>query len=202
MLHVAEALLGLREQKLVASIGLAIFAVAVAGFVAVLVNDRPAHWLGNQAARALNWFLRLIRQKPVDWDGESWVRFRHRTVGLIKRRGIALTAATLAGQLSVFVVLVVCLRILGVHESQVTLTEAFAAWTFVRLLGSIPITPGGLGIVELGLTGALIGFGGKSADVVAAVLLSRFLTIVPTLILGLIAGATFRHQRREPAAET
>jgi uncharacterized protein (TIRG00374 family) len=62
----------------------------------------------------------------------------------------------------------------------------------VRLLGSLPITPGGLGVVEVGLTGALVGFGGNNAEVVAAVLVYRFLTIVPTLLLGLLAGATWR----------
>ena len=81
-----------------------------------------------------------------------------------------------------------------------TLTEAFAAWTFVRLLGSIPITPGGIGIVELGLTGALVGFGGPNDAVVAAVLLYRVLTVVPTLVLGLVAGALWRRLRPEASA--
>ena len=78
-----------------------------------------------------------------------------------------------------------------------TLVEAFAAWSLVRLLGSIPITPGGIGIVEVGLTTALIGFGGDNAEVVAAVLVYRFLTLVPTLVLGLVLGATWR--RHQPA---
>ena len=79
------------------------------------------------------------------------------------------------------------------------MVEAFAAWALVRLLGSIPITPGGLGIVELGLTTALVGFGGDNAEVVTAVLDYRFLTIVPTLVLGLLAGATWK--RHHPGAE-
>jgi uncharacterized membrane protein YbhN (UPF0104 family) len=56
----------------------------------------------------------------------------------------------------------------------------------------LPITPGGLGVGEVGLTGALVGFGGENAEVVAAVLVYRFLTIVPTLVLGLLAGATWQ----------
>ena len=68
---------------------------------------------------------------------------------------------------------------LGVPASDVNVVEAFAAWSLVRLLGSIPITPGGLGVVELGLTTALVGFGGNQPDVVAAVLVYRFLTMVP-----------------------
>lgn len=187
--------------NLVAWIGFVIFLLALAGFIAVLINDRPARWIGNRTARAADWGMKLIRRKPVRFDGESFVRFRHQTVGLIKRRWHVLTVTTLAGQLSVFVVLVVCLRILGVHSHQVTGIEAFAAWTFVRLIGSIPITPGGLGIVELGLTGALVGFGGPNDEVVAAVLLYRMVTIVPTLVLGLVGGALWRRMRPAEAVQ-
>jgi len=49
------------------------------------------------------------------------------------------------------------------------------------------------------LTTALVGFGGDNAEVVAAVLVYRFLTIVPTLTLGLLAGATWK---RHPPAVT
>jgi uncharacterized membrane protein YbhN (UPF0104 family) len=54
-------------------------------------------------------------------------------------------------------------------------------------------------VVELGLTGALVGFGGNNAGVVAAVLVFRFLTVVPTLVLGLIASFTWRHGAKTTA---
>jgi uncharacterized protein (TIRG00374 family) len=100
------------------------------------------------------------------------------------------------------VLFLVSLRVLGVSPGEVSAVEAFAAWSLVRLLGSLPITPGGLGVVEVGLTTALVGFGGKNAEVVAAVLVYRFLTIVPTLILGLIAGATWHRLAPAPAQPT
>ena len=65
------------------------------------------------------------------------------------------------------------------------------------VIGSLPITPGGLGIVELGLTSLLVGLGGGQAEVVAAVLVYRFRTMLPTLVLGLAAAATWR--RHQPA---
>src|SRR4029453_1896427 len=86
---------------------------------------------------------------------------------------------------------------------EVSLIEAFAAWSLVRLLGSLPITPGGIGIVEVGLTSALVGFGGQNAEVVAAVLVYRALTMVPTLVLGLVTAAVWRRldpKRSEPVA--
>ncbi len=108
-----------------------------------------------------------------------------------------LTLATLAGQLTVFLVLLASLRVLEVTGSEVSAVEAFAAWSLARLLGSIPITPGGLGVVELGLATALVGFGGNQVEVVAAVLVYRFVTIVPTLVIGLLAGLSWKRYRPE-----
>jgi uncharacterized membrane protein YbhN (UPF0104 family) len=179
----------------VALVGLPVFVVAAAAFVAALASNRLARAVGDVAASVASRGLALVKRGPVAWGGESLVRFRLHTVGLLRRRWLPLTLATVAGQLSVFAVLVVCLRVLDVGASQVTLTEVFAAWTFVRLLGSLPITPGGVGIVELGLTGALVGFGGTNHGVVAAVLLYRVATVLPTLVLGVVAGVVWRRLR-------
>ena len=165
---------------------------AVGGLAAGLSSDRLALKVGHLAARIVNRLLRLIHRGPVAWNGQSLVRFRHRTIGLLKRRWHLLTLATLAGQLTVFGVLLVSLRVLDVPASEVSLIEAFAAWSVMRIIGSLPITPGGLGVVELGLTSLLVGFGGGQAQVVAAVLVYRVLTIVPTLVLGLLAAATWK----------
>jgi putative heme transporter len=185
----------------IATIGLAAFAVVAAGFATALSSSRMALRVGDLAARIVNRLLRIVRRGPVRWSGESFVRFRRAAIGLLRRRWHVLTLATLAGQLSVFVVLLVSLRALGVGPGEVSVIEAFAGWSLARVLGSIPITPGGLGIVELGLTTALAGFGGNNAGVVAAVLVYRFLTIVPTLALGAAAGATWRRHRRIDVAE-
>ena len=194
---IALALLTLQQEQnaalqTVAVVGLAVFVVAAAGFAVGLSTPQLARYVGNTAARLANRSLRILRRKPVGWTGESFVRFRNEVVHLLRRRWHVLTLATLAGQLSVFVVFLVSLRVVGVSASEVSGAEAFAAWSLVRLLGSLPITPGGLGVVEVGLVAALVGFGGANAEVVAAVLIYRFLTIVPTLILGLLAGATWR----------
>ena len=201
---VALALLTIQQERnallqTVALIGFAVFVVAVSAFVVGLSTPKLARFVGDSAARLVNWVLHLFRSGAVGWTGESFVRFRNDAVGLLGRRWHLLTLATLAGQLTVFVLFLVSLRVLDVSASEVTAVEAFAAWSLVRLLGSLPITPGGIGVVEVGLTTALVGFGGDNAEVVAAVLVYRFLTIVPTLLLGLIAGATWR---RLPAQRT
>ena len=182
-----------------AFIGAGIFGVAVAALVLVLYSDRLAEDIGDAAARLATWIKSKFHRQPVPWSGASFERFRRDAVDLLKRRWHALTLATFAGSFTVFLVLVVSLRALQVPADQVTIVQAFAAWSLARLLGSIPITPGGIGVVELSLTGTLVGFGGNNAGVVAAVLVYRFLTMVPTLVLGLVSTSMLR--RVAPASD-
>ena len=181
--------------KTMALIGSAVLGGVVVGLVIGFWSAHLARKVGDLAARLVSWLKRLFRRRPVKWGGEAFVRFREETIGLLRRRWHVLTLATLVGHLSVFAVLLVSLRVLDVPASEVTWIEAFAAWSVIRVLGSLPITPGGLGIVELGLTSLLVGFGGGQAEVVAAVLVYRFLTIVPTLLLGMAAAATWRRHQ-------
>ena len=181
-----------RTLELVALIALAVFAVIVVGFSIGLSSARLARRLGDRAARLANWVKDLFHKAPVKWNGEAFARFRVEAIELIRRRWAFLTIATLANHLTVFIVLVASLRAVGVPRGHVTIVEAFACWALARVLGSIPITPGGIGFVELGLTGALVAFGATNAEAVAATLIYRFLTIVPIIVLGLIAAATWK----------
>jgi uncharacterized protein (TIRG00374 family) len=182
----------------VALIGLAVFTVLVGVLALGFARPDLARRLGDGVARLANRLLHLVRRGPVSWSGESIVELRDAAVSVLARRWRLLTLATLAGQLSVFVILLVSLRAVGVPASEVSVVEAFAAWSLVRLLSAFAITPGGLGIVEVGLTGALVAFGGQNARVVAAVLVYRVLSTVPTLVIGLIVGATWRHIDQSP----
>jgi uncharacterized protein (TIRG00374 family) len=178
-----------------AFIGVAVLGVVLAGLVLVLVSNRLAHDLGDVAARLVSWARGKLRRGPVAWTGESFARFRENVGDFLERRWPMLTLTSLAGSLSVFAVLLVSLRALHVSGAQVSVAEAFGAWALVRIVASVPITPGGAGIVEAGLSGALVGFGGNNAGVVAAVLVYRFLTVVPTLLLGGIAALAMRRRR-------
>ena len=184
----------------VAFVGVAILGVAVAALVLVLYSNRMAEDIGDIAASGANWARVELRRGPVRWGGRSFERFRIEVVDVLRRRWHVLTLATLAGSLSVFAVLLVSLRALHVPAADVNVVEAFAAWSLARILGSIPITPGGIGVVELSLSAALVGFGGANASVVAAVLVYRFLTMVPTLVLGPVAAAIWRRRTRATPA--
>ena len=180
-----------------AIIAVGVLIVILVSFGLTLSRPRRARSIGAGAARIVNRLKRLVRREPVSWGGESFVRFRAQALGLLRRRWHVITVGTLVGHLTVFVLLVVCLRVVGVTTSEVTAAEAFAAWALVRILGAIPLTPAGVGIVEIGLTGALVAFGAPNAEAVTATLVYRALTVLPTLALGLVAAATWRsHQPR------
>jgi uncharacterized protein (TIRG00374 family) len=99
---------------------------------------------------------------------------------------------------------VLSLHAVGVDNDEISIAESFAAWSLVRLIAAVPITPGGFGIVELGLSGSLIAFGGNQGEVLAAVLVYRFLTVVPPLVLGTLAAVTWRrhHPRWQEDEQT
>jgi uncharacterized membrane protein YbhN (UPF0104 family) len=194
---VALALLTAQDEdhpalRTAALIGVAVLTVAVTAFALVLSRAEWAGRIGDLAARLANRLLRVVRRSAVAWGGASFARFRSSALGLLRRRWHVITIATLAGHLTVFVLLLVCLRVTGVSDAEVTAIEAFAAWALVRVLGALPLTPAGVGIVEVGLTGALVAFGASNAEAVAATLLYRALTVFPTLALGLLAAATWR----------
>jgi uncharacterized protein (TIRG00374 family) len=175
--------------------GLAVFVAGVALFAGIMSSEGLARWVGDLAARVTNWLLAVIHRGPVGFGGHSLVGFRTDALSLLRTRWHLITLTTLAGQMSVFFLLYVTVRVLGIGSSELLGVEIFAAWTVAKLIGSIPITPGGLGVVELGLTSLLVAFGAPRADAVAATLVYRTLSVVPTLVLGLVAAAIWTRFR-------
>ncbi len=170
-----------------ATVGVVILLLASVGLVSMFHSDSMAHRLGRLWDRVASATLGVIHRGPVSGTGPVLARFRSGSVDLLRRRWLALTVAEVIGALTVFATLALCLPASGVPRSDVGLAEAFAAWSFVRLLTSIPLTPGGLGFVEVGLTALLTQFGGDDAAVVAAVLLYRVLTFVAPIVIGAVA---------------
>jgi putative heme transporter len=182
-----------------ATAGLAVFAALLGAFALGLRSARQARALGDHAARLVSRALRVLGREPVSWDGETLAAFRDEAVVLLKSRWPWLTVGTLAGHMTVYLVLAVTLPAVGIGRDEVSIPESFAAWSLVRLLAALPLTPGGFGIVEIGLSGSLIAFGGDEPRVFAAVLVYRFLTVVPPVLLGALSAATWR--RHHPGWE-
>ena len=176
----------------VALISLVVFCAMVAVFALGLANARLTRRIGDRAARISSRAKGLLHKAPVSWNGEAFARLREESIVLIRDRWWYLTLTTLAYHLSVFLLLFVSVRAVGIAPAEVTFVEAFGAWAVSRVIGSLAPTPGGLGFVELGLTGTLVAFGASNAEAVTAALVYRVLMDLPTLALGLLAAATFK----------
>ena len=77
------------------------------------------------------------------------------------------------------------------------------AYGAAQLATNIPITPGGLGVVEGSLTIALVAYGGGQESTVAAVVLYRLISFWGLLAVGWVAWAFFAYEgrRREALAD-
>jgi len=182
-----------------ALVGLVVFVVALAGFAFGLSGERRAARLGRALAGVAAAVRRLLRRpgRP-DWERGA-VAFRAQAITLLRGRWHWLTVTTLVSHLSLFLVLLLALRHVGVSEAEVSWVEALAAFALVRLLSAFPITPGGLGVVELGLAAALVVAGGDEAQVVAAVLVFRILTLVLPIPLGALTWWLWRRSTWYPS---
>jgi uncharacterized membrane protein YbhN (UPF0104 family) len=172
----------------IALAGAGLFAGVSTVLVAAFVSERLADRAGGWAARAVTRVRRLARRPAVGWDGAAAVAFRRELLRVMRRRWRLLTLATLVNELTGYAVFQVALLAAGVRLVDVTFAEGFAGWAVGRLLSAVPLTPAGAGFTELGLTGLLIAFGGARTQVVTAVLVYRAASIVPTVLVGGVAG--------------
>jgi putative heme transporter len=177
----------------VAAVGLVLLAAMVAGLSLLMRSESFAVRAGRALQPVLAIACRVVR-RPVSFDiPGSLLGFRDRASALIAARGWRITIATAASNLTLWLVLLACLRGIGLSQAQVPWQTSLAAFAFVRLLTVLPITPGGLGITELGLIAILTAGHRDGAQVTAAVLLYRAVTYLPPIPLGAIACLTWRH---------
>jgi putative heme transporter len=178
-----------------AATGLGLLAAAAAGLALLLRSERFAVRADRLLQRVAGCACRLARRKPPTAIAGSLAGFRGRAAGLVAARGWRITVTTAAANIILWLVLLACLRGTGLSQAQVPWQTSLAAYAFVRLLTVLPITPGGLGITELGLVGVLAAGAGPSAtaQVTAAVLLWRAVTYLPPIPLGAAAFLIWRH---------
>lgn len=169
-----------------AVVGVIVLAIAVGLLSALFVSERFARRIGDWFGRVLSFFLKLFG-KPARTDtGDRAVKFRADTIGLVERRWVRLTLTTILSQVALYFVLLLSLRNMGVSEQEVSAAQVFAVFSFSRLLTAVPITPGGVGVIDLGYIGGLAAAApdGEKAAIVAAVLMFRALTYGIQIPLG------------------
>jgi uncharacterized membrane protein YbhN (UPF0104 family) len=183
--------------------GIVVLGVSVGLLAAVFMSDRLARAVGDRFGRILGTIQRLVRRNPTTGLGDRFVRFRNDTIGLVRHRWVQLSVTTVLSHIALFLVLLLALRHMGVSERDVGTAEVFAVFAFSRLLGALPLTPGGVGVIDLGYIGGLVAVAGDAdkAPIVAAVLLFRVLTYgvqIPIGAFTYLIWQRMRSWRQEP----
>jgi putative heme transporter len=178
-----------------AAVGLGLLAASAAGLGLLLRSERFALCAGRVLQQAAAAGFRLARRPAPSGIAGALAGFRGRACGLVAARGWRITVTTAAANVILWLVLLACLRGTGLSQAQVPWQTSLAAFAFVRLLTVLPVTPGGLGITELGLVSVLAAGAGPraGAQVTAAVLLYRAVTYLPPIPLGAAAILAWRH---------
>jgi uncharacterized protein (TIRG00374 family) len=189
----------LLDATLVGAVALLVvilFAVAVA-------RSNLRHTLLGPVERLVARIRRMFGQDEVAADRSPVTDFFTAVGAALGTRWRQMLLSTLAAHLSLFLVLLACVRAAGVAPRVVPWPEVLAAFAIIRLVSAIPVTPGGLGVAELGLVGFIsTGMADPAVErVAAAVLLFRFFTyLLPTIIGGVVAYGWHRRANKVTGA--
>ncbi|MCX6363920.1 MAG: lysylphosphatidylglycerol synthase transmembrane domain-containing protein [Actinobacteria bacterium] len=170
----------------VALLGLGMLIVAVAFAVLVLATDKPLAFLG----RVLDRLSALIRRKhprPTGF-GERILHERDVVRSVLGRAWWQALIAALGQRAFDFAALLLALYASGARVSPLLVLLAYAV---AQILMIIPITPGGIGFVELGLVGFLGLAGVEAGPAVLATLAYRLVSYWLPLPIGAGAYAWF-----------
>jgi len=175
-------------------VGVFVAALIVAGGALVLFTDRVLLWAGRVAARVLD----RVKTSGAPHSGLPARLLEERD--LIKRAlgdrwWLALSSATGKWLLD-FASLLAALAAVGATARP---SLALLAFVVAGILGTVPLTPGGLGFVEVGLAATLGLAGVGAAEATAAVLAYRLVSFWLPIPAGLVAGGVFtrRYGRKE-----
>jgi len=175
--------------------------VGIAGFLAVAVLSATAFgWDAplRLAGRVVRWLIQRVKKDAAAELPDHLLAQRDRMKETFGARwGVALPGAV--GKVGFdYLALLCCLAAVGArpHPSLVLLAYIAGA-----LLALIPVTPGGLGFVEAGLTGALVAAGVGAQQALVSTLAYRLVSFWLPLPAGAVAHLMFRHRYGSESTE-
>lgn len=178
-------------------IGLLVFC-ALFAVTALLINgDRAVERLGSGLQRVRNRWRRFRGCAPVRGLPERLVRERDRLRATLGPRWQRALLSTTGRWLFDYLTLMAALASVG---SQPRAALVLLAFCTAQVLAQIPLTPGGLGFVEAGLTATLTLAGVSPGNAVLATFAYRLFSYWLPLPLGLVGLALQRAEVRAPAA--
>ncbi len=167
-------------------------------FVTVMVSGRAAHAVGRALQRLAEGFLRMFRRpKDLGWE-QAIAGLRDQTRDVLRTGWLTMSLGTVGYFVIYFVLFWLCLHICGLVIGVGTLLAAFALG---RLLTSVAVTPGGLGVVEAGSVALLVAMGADPAQAASGVLLFTIFTHVIEIPFGIVAWLVWFWGRDRTPAE-
>jgi uncharacterized protein (TIRG00374 family) len=172
-----------------AEAGAVIFVAMIALGVWCVVRDKPLEVMGRAAQAIRNRLLR--KREPLTGLPEKLLRERDTVVQVLGDRWWeALLFASGRWVLDYLTLLAALYAVDASPRASLVLLAFFAA----QLLGTLPITPGGLGFVEAGLTGTLALAGVGAGAAVVATLAYRLVSFWLPIPAGGVAAIV--HKRK------
>jgi putative heme transporter len=186
------------QFELIALIAAAAFLISVVFIAVILRSEAGARRIGTAAQRLVNVAFRLVHKGPPDLVN-SVVGFHETASDMVATRWKQLTLTNALAQFTPFVVLWGALYGTGAFDTELTVLEAFVAFSVALLLAAVPIAPGGLGTVDAALIGLLVYFGASAGQATAADIIWRAFAFFPQMIVGFGALLFFFADRRRLA---
>ncbi len=176
-------------------VGAALLAGALIVGVMVSLRDAPWRWL----ARALAWVYRRVHRvmDPKELE-QRLIAERDNIRRGLRGKAVIASIAVVGSALGDFAVLYFALRAVGAHVNP---AAALAAFIVSNVAGMIPITPGGLGFVEAGMTGVLVLAGATTSQALLAVAAYRLIATWLPCLAGAVAYVLFKRRHRDLPVE-
>jgi uncharacterized protein (TIRG00374 family) len=176
-----------------ALLGAGVFLVALAIGAVLLTTNRPLEVIGRTVQGLRNRIRR--RTAPMDGLPARLIRERDLIRHILGQQWWVAVITSVGRSLLDYLALMAALMAVG---SRPRPSLVLLAYVVSQLLGMIPITPGGLGFVEAGLTGTLVLAGVSSGDAILATLAYRLVSYWLPLPEGLGAYLLFRRRYGAP----
>lgn len=182
---------------LIGLIALGVTALTVVVVVGIARSERLAALLGRIGQGCINPFRRLLGKPRVTTWPERVKVLRTETLDLIRGHAVALGICIGGGYLLNGFLLIGSMWACGITGSELPLTLGLFLYAVSRLATIVPITPGGVGVVEVVYTAVFVAVLGESthSTVVAGVLVYRALTYALPIFTGLVSYIIWRVMR-------
>ena len=180
---------GLTDAAWVGVVGFVLFT----GFGAlVMATDAPLLWAGRVAQAVRNRVLK--KRDPIEGLPERLLEQRNVIRAVLGQQWWQATLLSVGRLLLDYLCLLFCVRAVGAHPHPSLILLAYAV---AGVIGLIPITPGGIGIVEASLAGFLALAGLDGAQAVLATLAYRLASYWIPMAAGPIAYGAFKYRYRD-----